>query len=160
MIRLYQESDMKEIIDIWYQASLLAHSFLTEIFLEEEKNNLHNIFIPNSQTWVYEEGDMVIGFIALQGNEVGGIFIHPSKQRLGVGRALMDKANCLHDVLELEVFEKNHQGRSFYAKYGFLPIRKYKDKTTSEVMIRLRYEKKIGDKPITLPGCPELGGGQ
>ena len=146
MIRLYQERDREEIIDIWHQASLLAHSFLTEIFLEEEKNNLRDIFIPKSQTWVYEEEDKVMGFIALQENEVGGIFIHPSKQRQGIGRALMDKASCLHEVLELEVFERNHQGRAFYAKYGFIPIRKYREKTTGEMMIRLRYEKKNCDK--------------
>ena len=141
MIRLYQEKDMPAILDIWHQASLLAHPFLSEAFLTKEKNNLRYIFIPRSQTWVYEEGDKVIGFMALQGNEVGGLFVHPTKQRRGIGHALMDKARSLHDSLELEVFEKNHQGRAFYAKYGFLPISQYKETTTNETMLRLRYKK-------------------
>lgn len=140
MIRLYQERDTKTIIDVWYQASLIAHSFLTETFLEEEKNKLREIFLPNSQTWVYEAEGQVVGFISLIDNEVGGIFVQPSKQRQGVGKALMDKANSLHRSLELDVFEANRPGRAFYAKYGFLPISKYKEKTTGEMMIRLRYE--------------------
>jgi putative acetyltransferase len=141
MIRLYQEKDVAAIIDIWYQASLIAHSFLTETFLAEERIKLREIFLPNSQTWVYEEVDQVVGFISLHDSEVGGLFVHPSKQRHGIGQALMDKAFSLHDFLELDVFEANNLGRAFYAKYGFVPINKYQEKLTGEMMIRLRYER-------------------
>lgn len=147
MIRLYQERDEEAIIDVWYQASLIAHPFLTEVFLEEEKGSLREIFLPNSQTWVYEEEGKVVGFISLMDDEVGGIFVRPSIQRQGVGKALMDKASSLHDYLELDVFEANKVGRAFYAKYGFVPIRKYTDETTGETTIRLRYESgKFADK--------------
>jgi putative acetyltransferase len=88
---------------------------------------------------VYEKQGRVVGFISLADNEVGGIFVHPSWQRHGVGRALMDKARIVHKTLELDVFEANEQGRAFYAKYGFVPINKYGDETTGEMMIRLRF---------------------
>ena len=52
----------------------------------------------------------------------------------------MDKASSLHETLELDVFEANEQGRSFYGKYGFVPVKKYRDETTGEMTIRLRYE--------------------
>lgn len=140
MIRLYQERDMKAIIDVWYQASLIAHPFLTETFLEQEENNLRELFLPNSQTWVYEEEGQVVGFISLMDNEVGGIFVRPAKQRQEVGKALMDKACSLHDTLELDVFEANKIGRAFYAKYGFVQIKKFQEETTGAAAIRLRYE--------------------
>ena len=140
MICLYHEEDMKSILDVWYQASLIAHPFLTEAFLQEEKTKLREIFLPNSQTWVYKEEAQVVGFISLVDNEVGGIFIRPSKQRQGIGKALMDKACSLHDSLELEVFAANKSGRAFYAKYGFVPIKKYREDRTGQTMIRLRYE--------------------
>jgi putative acetyltransferase len=140
MIRPYQKGDMDSIIDVWYQASLIAHPFLTEAFLIEEKNKLREIFLPNSQTWVYEEESQVFGFISLMDNEVGGIFVRPSKQRQGIGKALMDKARSLHDSLELDVFAANKSGRAFYANYGFAPIRKYWEEETGETVIRLRYE--------------------
>jgi len=142
MIRLYQEKDIEDIIEVWYQASLIAHPFLTEQFLEQEDNNLRERFLPNSQTWVYEMQGRVVGFISLLDNEVGGIFVHPFWQRQGIGKALMDKASSLHENLELDVFAANKQGRSFYAKFGFEPVKKFRDETNGEMSIRLRYEKR------------------
>lgn len=141
MIRLYQKKDIEDIVEVWYQASLLAHPFLSEKFLAEENHNLRERFLPHSQTWVVEKQGRVVGFISLMENEVGGLFVHPAWQRQGIGMALMDKARSLHKNLELEVFEANKQGRAFYAKYGFVPIKKYREETTGEMTIRLRYEK-------------------
>lgn len=141
MIRLYQKRDTEDIIEAWYQASLIAHPFLTDKFLEEERDNIRERFLPHSQTWVYEKQGQVVGFLSLVENEVGGIFVHPSWQRQGIGKALMDKAKSLHKNLELEVFEANKQGRAFYAQYGFVPIKKYRDETTGEMTIRLHLEQ-------------------
>ena len=142
MVRLYQEKDVETILEVWYQASLIAHPFLSEAFLEEERRNIHDLFLPNSQTWVEERQNKVVGFISLSGHEVGGLFVHPTWQRQGVGKALMDQANSLHDSLELDVFEANEQGRMFYAKYGFAPLYTFKDDTTGQMQIKLRYEGK------------------
>jgi putative acetyltransferase len=139
MIRLYQESDLEEIIELWYQASLIAHPFLSEKFLAEEAYRIEHVYLPNVQTWVYEEQGKAVGFISLAGSEVGGLFVHPSMQRQGVGRALMDQACSLHDTLELDVFEANPIGRAFYDKYGFVPIRRFVHDETGETEIRLRY---------------------
>lgn len=145
MIRLYQDKDAEAIIEIWHQASLIAHSFLTEEFFEDEKVNLQERFLPNSQTWVKERGGQVVGFISIIENEVGGLFVHPRWQQQGVGKALMDKASSLHETLELDVFEANKQGRAFYANYGFSPVKQFRDETTGEITIRLRYESQKGD---------------
>jgi putative acetyltransferase len=51
MIRLYQEKDVAAIIDTWYQASLIAHPFLTETFLQGERIKLREVFLPRSMTW-------------------------------------------------------------------------------------------------------------
>ncbi|MEM7129115.1 MAG: GNAT family N-acetyltransferase [Chloroflexota bacterium] len=137
---------MEDIIEAWYQASLIAHPFLSEQFLKEEAQNLRERFLPNSQTWVYEEEGQVVGFMSLNGNEVGGLFVHPSRQRQGIGRALMDKARSLYKNLELDVFEANEQGRAFYAKCGFVPLKTYRDDETNEMMVRLQYENKSINK--------------
>ena len=102
MIRLYQETDTEDLIDVWYQASSIAHSFLTDTFLEEEKAKLPEVFLPNSQTWVYEAEGEVVGFISLVGNEVGGLFVRPSRQRQGIGQALMCRPHLHRECLSLE----------------------------------------------------------
>lgn len=139
MIRPYQESDVGDIIEVWYQASLVAHPFLSEDFLAEEERKIRAVYLPNTQTWVYEEQGKPVGFISLIDNKIGAIFVHPSMQRRGIGRALMDKACSLHETVELDVFEANSIGRTFYSKYGFVPIRQFTHDETGEPMIRLRY---------------------
>lgn len=140
MIRLYQAKDTEAVITLWYEASLLAHPFLSEDFLAEEKINLRERFLPHSETWVEEREGQVVGFISLVDNEIGGLFVQPRWQRQGVGRGLVDKARRLHDSLELEVFEANEHGRAFYARYGFVPVRQFRDGETGQMMLRLRYE--------------------
>ena len=115
MIRLYQESDIEDIIDLWYQASLLAHPFLSENFFEQEKHKIQHVYLPNSQTWVYQKKGKPVGFVSLMNNEVGAIFVHPSMHRRGIGKALMDKASSMHDSIEIDVFEANSIGRAFYS---------------------------------------------
>ena len=44
----------------------------------------------------------------------------------------------MHDVLEVEVFEKNEIARPFYEKEGFSFIKDYLHAPTGEVVIRLQ----------------------
>ena len=89
MIRKYNEPDLEDLLSAWEAASEVAHPFLTPEFLASERDNIPNLYLPNAETWVYEDGGRVVGFIALIGNEVGAIFVHPSHQKTGVGRGLL-----------------------------------------------------------------------
>lgn len=138
MIRRYQPADCEDVLTVWAKASALAHPFLSEEFLETERHNIPNVYLPNAETWVWVVDEQVVGFISLLGNEVGAIFVDPALQRSGIGRALMDRARALRGELEVEVFERNLQGRAFYAKLGFERMhQKIHDQTGFEVL-RLR----------------------
>lgn len=141
MIRLYQDSDIEDVIEVWYQASLVAHPFLSESFLEREERMIRHVFLPDAQTWVHEKEHKLVGFISLLGNEVGAIFVHPSMHRQGIGKELMDKACSIHDSVELDVFKANSIGRAFYSKYGFEPIKVFTHGETGEPTIRLRLNR-------------------
>ena len=123
MIRKYRPSDNDEAVNAWARASALAHPFLSQEFQERERELTATVFLPNSETWVWEAEGRVVGFISLDEIEVSGLFVDPEYQRAGIGGALMDHARALKGRLELEVFEQNQQGRAFYAKYGFEVIR-------------------------------------
>ncbi|WP_298868654.1 GNAT family N-acetyltransferase, partial [uncultured Gimesia sp.] len=118
IIRKYQAADLDDLMSAWESASRLAHPFLKEDFLDQERHNIPNLYLPNAETWVVEEAGQVIGFIALMGNEVGAIFVKPDFHGTGAGKALMDKAQELHGDLEVEVFKENTIGQKFYARYG------------------------------------------
>ena len=121
MIRRYRPQDCEPVLSVWAAASALAHPFLSEGFLEQERQDIRNVYLPRAETWVWEADGHVVGFISLRGNEVGAVFVDPRFQRSGIGWALLDHARALRGDLEVEVFSENRIGRAFYAKYGFEP---------------------------------------
>lgn len=151
MIRKYQPADCEDVLRVWARASALAHPFLSEEFLEQERHNIPNVYLPNAETWVWTASERVVGFISLLGNEVGAIFVDPEFHRSGIGRALMNQARASRGELEVEVFEKNPLGKAFYARMGFQFMhRKIHDQTGFDVL-RLRLAS--NDLPQSASGC-------
>ncbi len=138
-IRKYKDEDLTEILSIWEKASQLAHSFLSDEFMIQERYNLPNMYIPAADTWIAEVDGKVVGFISLIGNEVGGLFVNPSFHKLGIGFSLMNIAKKLHGDLVVEVFKENTIGRMFYERYGFIQKNQYHHKDSGEQMLRLTY---------------------
>src|SRR5690606_19639447 len=107
MIRSYKRDDLDDLLDTWYAASQVAHPFLTDEFFAAERENIPHIYLPMADTFVFEKEGAVVGFIALIGNEVGAVFVHPRFHRQGIGRSLMNHARDLRGNLEVEVFKNN-----------------------------------------------------
>ena len=138
IIRQYVESDLDGVLSSWESASKIAHPFLKEEFLETERYNIPNVYLPNTDTWVAEVEGKVVGFIALMGNEVGAIFLDPKFHGIGIGKSLMDKAQELHETLEVEVFKANSIGRKFYDRYGFELLSESIHEPTNQESLRLK----------------------
>lgn len=147
MIRQYKDSDLSDVMSSWENASKIAHPFLTEEFLELERYNIPNVYLPNADTWVAENDGKVIGFIALIGSEVGAIFVQPSFHGTGAGFALVNKAQELHSNLEVEVFKDNGIGRKFYSNYGFECLEEKYHEQTGKQLLRLKFTKNAIDSP-------------
>jgi putative acetyltransferase len=141
MIRPYIDEDLGGLLDVWYRASLIAHSFLSEEFFETERRLIAERWLPIAETMVYETSGRVVGFLALIGNEVGAIFVDPDSQGRGIGRALMDAARDSRPFLELDVFEANSIGRRFYDAYGFEFVNRHVNEAVGEPELRLRLGK-------------------
>jgi putative acetyltransferase len=54
MIRKFQEFDIEEVLDIWLKASIIAHDFIDSSYWVSELNNMRQTYIPDSETYVYE----------------------------------------------------------------------------------------------------------
>jgi len=119
MIRKYEPTDLAAVMAAWESAAAVAHSFLPEEFTAQVRHDIPNVYLPNAETWVWETGGRVVGFIALVGNEIGGLFLDAQHHRQGIGQALVAHARDLKGQLEVEVFAANEIGRSFYLKCGF-----------------------------------------
>lgn len=120
MIRKYKTEDTDALIVVWGKANALAHPFLPADFVAQVAEDMRNIYLPNAETWVLEESGLTVGFIALIGNEIGGLFLDPAHIGKGYGRAMVDFAVALKGPLRVEVFKDNAVGRPFYERYGFV----------------------------------------
>ncbi len=140
VIRPYTDDDLGEVLDAWYRASLEAHSFLSEDFFDAERERLSGLWLPGSDTSVFEVGGQVVGFVSMVGNEVGGVFVTPEHQNQGVGRDLLDHVSATRRYLELEVFEANTIGRRFYDAYGFRVLSEGLESETGLPALRLRID--------------------
>ncbi|MDE2995491.1 MAG: GNAT family N-acetyltransferase [Bacteroidota bacterium] len=105
--------------------------------MQKTRQQIRDVWLPTAETWVFDDGDGVEGFITLIGNEIGGIFVHSYAQGKGIGRSLMDWVALHHEPLLVEVFEENHIGRRFYERYGFRETNRYHHKPTDQSMIRM-----------------------
>ncbi|MFT5761172.1 MAG: putative acetyltransferase [Polaribacter sp.] len=138
MIRKYKEVEIPVLLEIWEKAALIAHPFLSDEFHQMVKGAMKDMYLPNSDTWIYEESGAIIGFIAMLNNEIGGLFVDPNQQSKGIGTALVKHISQFHDTLEVEVFEENKIGKPFYEKYGFKVIKEYVMKETNQNVLRMQ----------------------
>ena len=139
IVRQYKGADLEAVLTSWETATRLAHPFMTDDFIAQERKNIAEIYMPNTDTWVADIDGNVEGFIALMGNEVGAIFLQPKYHGKGVGKALMDKAQALHGDLEVEVFKENSIGRKFYSWYGFEHLEEKLHEPTRWELLRLKF---------------------
>ena len=139
LIRQYKHTDLNEVLISWEAATRLAHPFMSDEFIEQEKINITDVYMPNTDTWVAVINNKVHGFIALMGNEVGALFLSPEFHGKGIGKALMDKAQELHGNLEVVVARENPIGRKFYQRYGFQFMNEFFHAPTGQQMLRLQF---------------------
>ena len=136
-LRAYEPRDLSALLDVWEAASRVGHPFLPAEFLAQERRNIPDVYLPNSETWVAEVEGRVVGFLALLGNEVGALFVTPERHGDGVGHALMEHARDLRGGLTVEVFERNAIGRAFYARQGFELVERKLHEATGFELLRL-----------------------
>ncbi len=139
MIRDYQSGDKAAVIAIWRKTNAMAHPFLSAEFVTQAEEMISGAMMELAEIWIVEEAGEPVGFIALLGNEIGGLFVDPDHQGHGLGRALVDHVVPLKKRLTLEVFEKNTAAQRFYAAYGFIGNETSLHEMSGERVIHLRY---------------------
>ena len=119
VIRPFQASDTKALSHIWFQASLIAHPFIGERRLLEQRSLIEDQYLPSTETWVAAVRDQPVGFISLLDTFIGGLFVSPDRQGLGIGSQLIAHALGLKGELSLEVYTNNQKALRFYSRLGF-----------------------------------------
>lgn len=139
MIRKYRKTDLEEMVNIWYDASVRAHSFVPSSFWASEKKAMREEYLPLAENFVFEEDGKVTGFISLVGEKVCAIFVAPEKQGKGVGSALVKHVMVLRGRLNLKVYRENKNALEFYEKCGFTAAGDEIDEITGCTQIHMEW---------------------
>ncbi len=121
-IRRYRDGDRDELLDVWEAANRVGHPFFDAAELAARRRRLIELHLPASETWVAWQKERIVGGIGLVGAHVGGLFVHPSHHRRGIGRRLLEHAAALHGPLTLEVYRTNCAALAFYGRCGFVAV--------------------------------------
>lgn len=127
MIRDYTADDFDVVTCLWRVAREVAfpefqrtkgHTF------EEDCQYFQSVILENNDVYVIEADGRVAGFIAIAGDFVDQLYIHPDFQRRGLGKLLLDYAKRLSpEHVWLYTLQINVNGRAFYEKNGFVAVR-------------------------------------
>lgn len=118
MIRTYTACDIDRIMTIWLEANLSAHDFIDSSYWQENFDSV-KAMIPNANIFVYEQDDVIQGFIGLINGYIAGIFVSTDMQAKGIGKQLLDFAKNNSSELSLQVFKNNQRAVNFYLREIF-----------------------------------------
>ncbi|WP_394133240.1 N-acetyltransferase [Shewanella maritima] len=119
MIRTLREDDLDSAVAIWLAASIKAHSFVPETFWQLQQQNMREVYLPNSESWVYEDNGQILGFISYYDGSIPAIFVAPQAQSKGIGGQLLDTVKNKYEQLTLTVYAENEKTHQFYLRHGF-----------------------------------------
>ena len=123
-IRSYAPSDFDAITKLWRRAREIAfpdfqrtkgHSF------EEDCGYFKDVLLVENDVYVADLDGVVLAFMAIRGDFIDQLYVAPTHQCQGIGKALIKFARMLSpERLWLYTFQINTNGRFFYEKNGFI----------------------------------------
>ena len=128
MIRKLKGEDINKVMDIWEESTIKAHDFIDKDYWKNNYDTVKNVYIPISDTFVYDDGENIKGFISIIDNEfIGALFVDVKDKGLGIGSKLIDYTISKYGKLNLAVYKENVKGVKFYTHKGFKIIKEQKN---------------------------------
>ena len=131
MIRKATKQDTDKIMKIWLDASVKAHRFISEEFWKAHMNEVRDVYLPQAETFVYEDRHQLKGFISvILDNFIGALFVDTENQNQGIGTKLLEYVRQNRSSLTLKVYTQNEKALNFYQKNDFKIVAEKKDEQT------------------------------
>lgn len=127
-----ENKDIQFLADIWLNVSLIAHDFIPKDYWINNKSLMVEKYLPDSEVYIAEETNTILGFIALSENYIASIFVDIEQQGKGIGSLLLNHAKSLRNKLTLNVYQKNEKSINFYKSKNFVILSESIDQPTLE----------------------------
>ncbi|KZL91500.1 N-acetyltransferase [Clostridium magnum] len=121
MIKRLESFEIEEVMDIWLETNISAHSFIPKNYWIKNYNIVKEQYLPVSTTFVYKENDIIKGFISIVDDSfIGALFVLEEYHRQGIGKKLVNYCKSQYSTLELGVYTENISAVNFYKDCDFL----------------------------------------
>jgi len=123
-MREYRAEDFDTVTILWRisrEKSLPEFQTLKGHFFYEDQEYFRDHILMEDNLWVVEANERPVAFIAMNGEFIDQLYVHPDYQKRGIGKALLDHARQLSPQhVWLYTLQINAHARLFYEKNGFI----------------------------------------
>ncbi len=140
MIRDFKNQDIDRIMDLWLDTNISAHSFIKSEYWKSNYDTVKGM-MPSATIYVYEENNVIQGFIGLMDDYIAGIFVSHLLQSKGIGKKLLDYAKDKGDALSLSVYKENIRAVKFYLHENFTVSDEQIDENTGKLELNMVWVK-------------------
>lgn len=140
-IELFKDTDLDEIVELWYETSVKAHNFIPAGYWKANKEVMKIGYLPGSETYLAMNAGKIIGFISMKSDYLAGLFVKNDVQGKGVGTQLLEYIKQRQDVIRLNVYKKNTGAVRFYEKRDFNLVSEKIDEKTGESEYLMEWHK-------------------
>ena len=102
MIRQFQTSDTKQVMQLWFTGNENAHPFISRDYWRSHFAEVQEQLLQ-AEVFVYDKDGKIQGFIGMINEYIAGIFVEKNCRSCGIGKQLLDYANERYDTLSLGV---------------------------------------------------------
>lgn len=118
MIREFKKTDTEQVMQIWLNGNVDAHPFIPKEYWESHFEMVQKQIVQ-AEVYVYEENNIVHGFIGMQEDYIAGIFVRKDYRGQGIAGHLLNMA--VNDLKAKDIsplyLVTDHIG--FYESYGW-----------------------------------------
>lgn len=92
--------------------------------------------------WVQiaRSGEAVLGFLALEGEQLNALYVAKSVRSRGIGMRLLEAAKSGLSRMTLWTFQKNEAAQRFYLRHGFGEVARTQGEGNDEGLPDIRFE--------------------
>jgi len=145
-IRVLNSSDIKIVVELWYETSIQAHNFISQDYWKENKDAMANVYLPNSESYLAIHNDTIVGFISMADNYLAALFIKTDMQGNGIGKKLLNYIKERRETIQLKVYKKNARSVQFYEMQDFKTLSESNDENTNEIENLMEWNKNGNSK--------------
>lgn len=136
-----KKDEMLHVMAIWAAYVQKYHGYLSNEWMAETRKLMSEHYLHASDVHVYEHNGQIVGFVAMVDTYVGVLFVESEYEGKGFAKALLNKVNSLESELVTSAYSKNQDGRSFYERHGFVPLKEELQEVSGEYLTHYRLPK-------------------